>query len=76
MNTLFVPVADNWHEVDTTVGMICKNKTVYGLPSTTLNLFTNSNQLTDSLKSLEQKAFSFINIKRERKEGHYGPKGG
>lgn len=27
MNTLFVPVTNNWHEVDTTVGMICKNKT-------------------------------------------------
>lgn len=56
--------------------MICKNKTVYGLRSMTLNLFTNSNQLIDSLKFGAKSFLSFINIKRESKEGRYGPKRG
>lgn len=41
----------------------------------TLNLFTNSNQLTDSLK-IGAKSFFYKYKKGKRKEGHYGPKGG
>lgn len=52
-------------------GMICENiKTVYGLLSMTLNLHTNSNQLTDSWS---KKLFLVYKYKRG-KEGHYGPK--
>lgn len=43
-------------------------KTVYGLPSMTLNLFTNSNQLIDSLTIGAKSSFSFINIKRGKEE--------